>query len=88
MKIEVMKYAQAVVQNYTDPETRKETIVRTKLPKMPYLVGAKVELTIGSSVSLPPGLDTGGDGRKLGVRGEKNQNTIKERPKTASGQRL
>ena len=33
----VMEIANALVRNYTDPETRRRTMVRTNLPKMPYL---------------------------------------------------
>ena len=37
MKSGVMKSANKLRQNYTESATRKETTVRTKLPKMPYL---------------------------------------------------
>ena len=52
-------------------------MVSAAIPKMPFFGGGggcraggpKVGRPIGSSMGLPPGLDTGGGGRNLGVKG-------------------
>ena len=76
MKIEVMKSANALIQNYTEPETRVGTMVIKSYRKcLPYSVVTKVEYPIGSSESLPPCLDAGGDGRKSGVKGRTEPKT-------------
>ena len=69
---EATKSAGALIQNYTEAAERNRNMDRTKIPKMPYLgggMGPKVGYQGERSKSLHPGLDKGGDGRKLGVKG-------------------
>ena len=47
IRSEVWTSVNTIAQNYTEPKTQKEPMVRESHPKLPYLVGARVEYPIG-----------------------------------------
>ena len=70
MKGEVQRNVDSIVQKYTETAKQDDTKIEGNLTSKPYLGGARVEYTSGSSMGVPPGLRLLGGARELGSREE------------------